>query len=158
MGRRLPKPSEQKLTSIRIIGTAFEPVKDAEMAFKEANGARLALAKYKQIKHAFDDNDPSTVAMLLDSVKDDDSAGAALLEIALHELRARKRVASRNEVMALDVDAKEKEYCQIADRLHLKRRKKYSMARAVQKELVKRGKEVVNIRTIVRAFDHQNYS
>ena len=57
MGWKLPKPSEQKLASIKIIGTAWEPVKDAEIAFKEANGARFALAKYKQIKQAFDDND-----------------------------------------------------------------------------------------------------
>jgi hypothetical protein len=85
-------PKQQVLSSIKVIRTVFKTVEDAETAFREATAARLALAKYKQIKQAFDDNDLGTVATLMNSVKDDDdSAGAALLRSVLLELRDKKQ-------------------------------------------------------------------
>lgn len=155
MGWKLPKPSEQKLASIKIIGTAWEPVKDAEIAFKEANGARFALAKYKQIKQAFDDNDLGTVATLLNSVKDDDdSTGAALLRVTLPELREKKQRGPFyfiNETRMRKRDADAKRWREIANSLGVDwASAPYPAAKAVAERISRDGEP--SEKTIARAF------
>ena len=154
---KMPLPaSEQVLTAVRIIPVTYAPVEDAETAIKEANAARLAKAKYDRAITGDD------IVPMLKNIEDNGPIGAALLKTVVPLLLAKKQQASvrfANEGKAAKTRREYEEYCKIADKLRLKRRNKNHMARKVQEELLKtRGEEdVPSIRTIVRAFDRQNY-
>jgi len=152
----VPDPSEFKIGGVRIIATVWKQVEDVETAFKEANAARLALAKYKQIKQAFDSDDLGVVAHLLDSVKDDDdSAGAALLRIALLELREKKQRGpfyAVNEEKVRKHSADVEKWRRIADDLGLDwQGSPYAAAKAVAEKVSKNGEP--SEKTLARAFD-----
>ena len=151
----VPKPSEQKPAGVRIIATAYKPVEDVETAFKEANAARLALAKYKQAKQAFDNDNLNDVVHLLNSVKDDDdSAGAALLKVVLLELQDKKQRGpfyATNEETARKHRANVEVWCRTADDLGLDwRGAPYKAAKAVAEKVSKNGEP--SVKTIARAF------
>lgn len=155
MHRRLPKNQGKIPASIKLIGTVYKTVEDAETAFKEANAARLALAKYKQIKRAFDDDDLGTVATLLNSVRDDDdSAGAALLRAMFLELRENKQRGSFfniNKKRKDTSDAKAGKWRKIADDLGLDwASTPYAAAEVVKPKISQNGEP--SVKTIARAF------
>jgi hypothetical protein len=149
-GKRL-KPGP--IGGVRIISTVFKPVENAETAFREANAARLARARYDQATRS---DDPVVVAAMLEGIVDDGSAGAALLLLALHARQAQKRderLRLEREARTGERDAKHSEYRKIADQLGLKHRGLRHEARAVHAELEKRGQKVLpSIKTLERAL------
>lgn len=155
-GKRLP--AKQTVGSVRLVRTVSKSVEDAETAFREANAARLARAKYDQ---AIKSDDPGVVATLLRDVKDDGSAGAALLMQVLQVRQMEKQqrlLLSQNETQKRERDTRAKEYCWVADSLQLRNRRPYPVAREVRKKLKNDGQEdLPSVKTIVRGLRSQNY-
>jgi hypothetical protein len=158
MGKKLPKKQGNVPASINLIGTVVKTVEDAETAFREATAARLALAMYKQIKQAFDDDDLGTVATLLNSVKDDDdSAGAALLRVTLLELREKNQRGGVggfhfiNKARMRRRDAAAKSWRELANDLGVDWiSAPYPAAEAVAEKISRNG--IPSVKTIARAF------
>lgn len=141
----------------RIVAVAYEEVRDADTAFREANAARLAKAIYDRV---LDSGDPGVVTTLLTQIKVDSDAGALLVKLAWQAHQMKKQHAEldeTNEAASRDRAAKDIKWCKIADELHMKRRGKYYMAERVRKELAKRGTKTSR-NSVVRAFTRQEYS
>jgi hypothetical protein len=151
------KPSEQKFGGIRLVTVSYEPVRDAEAAFREANAARLAKAIYDRVLDG--SSDPVVVTALLTQTKVDSDAGALLVKLAWQAHQMKKQRAELNETneeASRDRAAKDIECCKIADELNMKRRGKYYMAERVRRELAKRGTKTSR-NSVVRAFTRQKY-
>jgi hypothetical protein len=154
------KASKQKLGVIRLVSVSYEPVKDAETAFREANAARKAKAIYDRVVNS---GDVVEVTSLLTNpaFKVDSGAGALLVELAWQAARMKKqrvKVDEKNKEKSHDCSARDIQWCKTADGLHIKNRSKSNMARIVQKALVKQGTKPPSLIIIKRAFARQKYS
>jgi uncharacterized protein YfeS len=108
-GKRI-KASEQIPSGVRIIPTIWKKVESPDTAFKEANAARLARAKYDQ---ALTSDDPAVVSAMLSDIEDDGTAGASLLRNALVVLQDQRRTKSLlavNKMKAHKRDSKAETY------------------------------------------------
>jgi hypothetical protein len=154
------KPPPQILSSVDIVATLWEPVRDPEQAVKEANANRLARAKFDQVMAT---SDHAVRYALLAQIADDGTAGAALLKHArdilkLKEIEA-KTIAAGNAKRQLNANEDRDLYINTIRALYdekpyLRGATRHKLALSVQKRLKRQGKDV-SVRTIVRALNHQ---
>jgi hypothetical protein len=154
------KPPPQVLSSIDIIATVWEPVRDPEQAVKEANTNRLARAKFDQ---AMATSDPGIRYAFLAQIVDDGTAGAALLKYARDVLKLKeietKTIAAGNAKRQRKAREDRDLYINTVRALYdekpqLRRATRHKLAQSVQKRLKRLGKDV-SARTIERALNHQ---